>query len=287
MDWTVSKTTDVCTDIKIDYAHGEWEQWALITSDVHSDNPHSRIDLYKKHLKQAKARGAFVMDFGDWFDAMQGRNDRRSNKSDLKPSNTEGAYFNALVRDGYDILKPFKDNLALWGKGNHESAVLKHNEIDLTEMLVDRLSAAGSPIVAGTYRGWIRFHFNNNGGSKRGIKAYYTHGAGGGGPVTKGVIGTNRKAVYVRDADLVIQGHIHEEWVIPITQVGIDWVGNEKIYTQNHVTIPGYKSEFLNCGGGFHHEKGGVPKPTGAFWIRFYWSTEHKTIRYQLIKADD
>ena len=287
MDWRVKKASNVCTDIMIPYSGGDWEQWGLITADEHVDNPHSRNDLHKYHLSQAVERGAFVLSFGDFFDAMQGKNDRRSSKGDLKGEVKSAAYLNALTDFGREYLLPYKDNLAMFSEGNHETGVLKNAEYNLTDALVRDLSREGSQIVKGTYRGWIRFMFEHKaGGHKQSYTSYYTHGYGGGGPVTKGVIQASRKAVYLRGADIVFQGHIHEQWKFPIAQVGIDQTGKEVKYTQMHCQIPTYKEEFVDVGGGWHHERGGPPKPVGAWWLRFYWSARDQKVRYQLIEAD-
>ena len=55
----------------------DFEFWVLLRGDGHCDNPASNIDAQIKHLDQAKERGAAVIDIGDQFDAMQGKNDPR------------------------------------------------------------------------------------------------------------------------------------------------------------------------------------------------------------------
>ena len=51
-------------DIEMDYKKG-WEQWFLLSSDRHWDNPHSDWALQKEHLDLARERNAKVLDFGD------------------------------------------------------------------------------------------------------------------------------------------------------------------------------------------------------------------------------
>jgi hypothetical protein len=98
------------------------EQWFLLQSDVHWDNPHCDRDLLVKHWKQAKERHAPILDNGDFFCAMQGKWDKRANKSDLRPEHQCGDYLDALVRTAADALRPTRDLLTLRGSGNHESA---------------------------------------------------------------------------------------------------------------------------------------------------------------------
>ena len=60
-----------------------WEQWFLLTSDRHWDNPKSNWELQKAHLDEALERAAGVIDVGDFFCAMQGRWDPRASKEDI------------------------------------------------------------------------------------------------------------------------------------------------------------------------------------------------------------
>jgi hypothetical protein len=286
--WQVEKVNAVTSKIDIQLVrNGDWEQWGLLTADRHLDNPHSDRKLQKHHLKQAQDRGAFVLDFGDLFCAMQGKKDRRHTKSDLMPEHKTGHYLNALVETATDFFQPYAENLAIIAEGNHETGVTKHTEFSLTDALVYDLRRNGSQVVRGGYRGYIVFRFFGDGenGSRYSRTAYYHHGSGGGGAVTKGVISTNRRAVYL-DTDYVFSGHIHEGWYMPITKVKLNSKYDEVAFTQHHVQIPTYKEEFLNQPGGFHHEKGGVPKPTGAWWIRFYFSRRTMSVETEFIPAD-
>ena len=277
----------------------EWEQWGLLTADRHIDNPATDLDLQREHLLQAQERDAFVLDFGDLFDAMQGKSDRRSSKRDLharfaaqgvdpEDEDASRSYLNALVDYAGQFFAPFVDNIALIGQGNHESSVDNKLEYDLQDGLIHELNRIGAhKVIRGGYRGWIRFMFQDaNGGLRMSKRGYYTHGYGGGGPVTKGVIQASRKAVYLANADYVFGGHIHEQWIFPIQRVRLTESGKEVCDKQYHVQLPTYKEEFLNKSGGFHHEKGGPPKPLGAWWIRFYWSKRDQTIKAQFIEAE-
>jgi hypothetical protein len=294
MNWSVKKDSDVQTTIEIPYrAALDWEQWGLIYADAHLDNPHCQRDLHKRHLDQAKERGAFIMSFGDLFDAMQGKQDRRSNKSDLDSKLKSGTYLNDLVEFAHDFYEPYFENIALFAEGNHETSVTNRYEYSLLDGLIYSMRKSDSPVVRGGYRGWIRFQFKesynageNNAPRSQSRLAYYLHGSGGGGPVTKGIIQTNRRAVYLPDADYVFSGHIHESWIFPMQRVRISANGFETLETQYHVQLPTYKEEFANLGGGWHHETGKPPKPTGAYWIRFYYVRETRKIEAMFIEAD-
>ena len=119
-----------------------------------------------------------------------------------------GAYLNALADVAIKRYKPFAPWWWVMGKGNHETAVLKNKNTDLTSMLVHGMNTPTpegpeSFVQIGGYGGWVRFQFTMRKTVKYSLNLKYHHGAGGGGPVTRGVIDTNRQAVYLPDADIV------------------------------------------------------------------------------------
>jgi len=250
-----------------------WEQWGLLRTDAHHDNAHCDQWLEKKHLDEALKRNAFIIDNGDLFCAMQGKWDRRSDLSQCRPEHQEGRYLDALVETAADFYAPYANNIITMAHGNHETSILKHHETDLTERLVERLNTkAGSKIVAGGYSGWIRFMLGR-GLQTQSFRLFRHHGYGGGGPVTRGVIQTNRMGIYLPDADIVFTGHTHDAWIMPIERVRISKADVLTLDRAYHVRAPGYKEEYADGRGGFHIERGAPPKPRGAIWIRFYWDS--------------
>lgn len=229
----------------------------LLSADRHWDNPKSDWDLQLKHLNQCKEYGAGIIDIGDLFCCMQGKYDKRANKSDLRPEHQREDYFDSLIETAKDFFKPF--NFVLIGHGNHETAVLKRHETDLTQRLI---TAIDPKIIHGYYSGWIIFKLP----SKKEINLFYHHGYGGGGPVTKGTIQTARRAIYTPDADIILTGHIHEAWDLEIPRIRLR---NHELYqdTQLHIQLPTYKNEFGSSG--WATQEGHAPKPIGAKWIIF------------------
>lgn len=273
----------------------EWEQWGLITADRHLDHPGSDHDLQKHHLQQAWDVNAFVLDFGDLLDVMQGKGDKRSEKRDLQKIfagrseyDDDRSYLNALVIYASEFLEPYGRILALLGKGNHDASVYSKLEYDLLDGLIRDLHKSGhTHIVHGGYRGWVQVKFEHeSGGARQGRNIYYHHGHGGGGPVTKDIIQANRKAVYLANADYVFSGHTHDQWLFPIERVRLTASGEEVSESQTHIKIPSYKQEFVGETSGFHHETGKPPKPLGAWWVRFYWSNRTGRIEEQFIQAE-
>lgn len=272
MEWTVTTTAPPNVHEIVfdgDYREPGWERWVLLTGDRHWDNPKSDWTLQKKHLDEAKAKGAPVIDVGDWFCLMQGRWDKRSAKSDIRPEHNVNDYLDAIPQTAVDFFAPYADNIAVIGYGNHEKSIKKHQETDVLARFVYRLNnECGSNVQLGGYGGYVKIKFaHKNFAVSKWLKYY--HGSGGGGPVTKGVIQTNRRAVYTPDADIIVTGHIHEKWTINIPRERITRQGRIHIDNQLHVSVSTYKREYAKGAGGWHVERGAPPKPIGGYWLRF------------------
>lgn len=251
-----------------------WEQHILLTSDWHWDNPKCDRKALKRHLDQAVEIGAKIIIFGDLFCAMQGKYDKRSNKSSLRQEHQVDNYLDALVNTAADFLTPYKDNILAISPGNHETSILGRHETDLVARLCEKLG-----VVKLAYTGWIVFRLRNE--HNTGTFTYnlsYHHGYGGGGPVTKDVIQTNRKAVYLPDADIVVSGHTHDSWIFDVPRVKLKQSGEQVIRYQTHVKTGNYKDEYTG-GYGWAIERGMPPKKIGSVWMKFIWEREeiHKS----------
>jgi hypothetical protein len=277
--WRVNEHSRNIHVIRIDLGTVGDSQAVLLQSDVHWDNPHCNRELFTKHLDEARALDAPILDNGDFHCAMQGKWDKRANKNDLRPEHQRADYLDALVTTAAEALKPYRDLLVLRGDGNHETAILKHHEPSLTERLVERIKAYGdTPIVKGGYSGYVVFEVSYA-GRRASFKMHYLHGHGGGGAVTRGVIQSNRHSVYLADADIVWTGHTHDAWMLPIARVKLNQDNTKIVHAnQYHLSTPGYKEEWQDGYGGWHVERGAPPKPTGAAWLTFkYTGTNHVT----------
>jgi hypothetical protein len=257
--------------VRFPYVHEGWEQWILLTSDRHHDSKHANREFELEHLVKARARNARIVDVGDIFDAMQGKYDPRRMYSDLRPEYLHDDYLDVIVKDAAKFYAPYADLFLVMGRGNHEMAVLKNTNVDLISNLVHRLNSEhGGRVQAGGYGGWVRFIFKINGTQSLSKNLKYFHGAGGGGPVTRGVIQTNRQAVYLPDADIVVNGHTHDAWYVPIQRERLSEQGVVTQDIQHHVRTTSYKDEYADGAKGWHVETWKPPKPVGAAWLRFF-----------------
>jgi hypothetical protein len=227
--------------------------------------------MQKKHLDQAKEKGAGIVDLGDLFCCMQGKYDPRSNKSSVLPEHRSGDYIDALVNGASDFLSPYAANIISIGQGNHETSILNRLETDLTTRLVKDINLKNDTTIhRGGYSGWVFFRFKMHGKMMITKKLHYFHGSGGDSPSTKGAGLATKMAVYLPDADVVATGHSHNEWQLPLARCRVTNQGRVYHDEQYHIKVPSYKEEYIDGYGGWTVERGSNPKPVGAIWLRFY-----------------
>ena len=246
-----------------------WERWILLQSDQHYDSVTCNRELLKADLDEAKRRRAWIISVGDWFDAMQGRFDPRRSMAELRPEYRREDYYDFVVEDASEFLKPYAKNLVVIADGNHELAVLKNANTSLTDRLVGNLRKAGSAVAHGGFGGWVILRFNVGDTTiSMSLRVKYFHGAGSEAPVTRGVIQTNRQAVYLPDADLVVNGHNHNAYYVPIARERVTDHGMQYTDLAHFIRTPGYKQDYADGSGGWTVTGGGVPKPIGCVWVK-------------------
>ena len=203
---------------------------------------------------------------------------------ELRPEYRRDDYYDFVVKDVGDAHAPYADRILMLGRGNHETSVLKNSNTDLIDRLAFYMNTTtGSHIMTGGYGGWIRFMFTHSGVTPdSSLKLKYFHGAGSEAPVTRGVIQTNRQAVYLPDADIVLNGHNHNNYYVPISRERISNKGTLFFDIQHHIRVPGYKSEYADGSGGWAVERGGIPKPNGAAWMRMFYDDHAPQVEFTM-----
>lgn len=268
------------TTVRIDYSGGNNEHTLFLASDLHVDAVSCNRDVLLADMQEAVNRNAMIFLIGDIFDAMQGRFDPRRSLDELRPEYRRQDYYDFVVKDVARILGPFAKNIVLISDGNHETATLKNANLSLTDRLIWLFNTQyGGNVQHGGYGGWVRFMLEGNSGGRASVKMKYFHGAGGDSPVTRGVIQTNRQAVYLNGADIVVNGHNHNAYYVPIVQESVSDAGKVIFSTQHHVRTPGYKSEYNDGTKGWAVEKGMVPKPLGGAFVNLKVTTNGKAKR--------
>lgn len=280
------RTTRNVLTVRFEGVTSGWEGWVLLRSDAHHD--HKRCDraLEKRHLDMVIERDGYWADFGDLFDAMQGRYDPRRQYDDIRPEDVGTDYYNRLVAHAAEFYKPYADRCLVFTLGNHETSTEKHASHNLTSDLVyhlnmEALQGNNHRIEMGAFGGWIRFMFRFQRTKARTIRLKYFHGAGGNAPVTKGVIQTARQQAYVGNADIIVNGHNHQAYILPIVTERLNKRGRVERAITWHGRIPGYLDSYQDGSGGWAVESGHPPNPLGALWLRF--RCEGSTITHKLI----
>lgn len=237
----------------------------MVMSDVHFDSPFCNRTQFLADLDYAKEVGALVVIVGDFFDAMQGRFDPRRSMDTLRPEYRREDYYDFIVEDAIEYLKPYRRSILLISPGNHELSVLKNANTDLMRRFTRGLSIPTHKVQMGGYGGVIGIHFKNNGH----VPIKYFHGAGGEAPVTKGVIQTNRQAAYLDGFVVVLNGHNHNMYYVPLARERVK-DGRFEFMLQHHVRTPGYAMTYGDGTAGWEVTRGGIPKPIGSVLLDIY-----------------
>lgn len=242
---------------------------ALLLSDVHYDSVKCDRDMLKAHLDQALALKASVYVFGDWFDLMQGMYDPRRSYSGLRPEYKSITYLDDVINDAVDFLWPYREVLAMVARGNHETNIEKR----LSTSPIDRLvGALGGGIVAGPYSGWVQLTYKRNGperGSTYDRMLHFHHGYGGNAPRSKGVLNVDLDQKEWPDADVIVSGHTHQKWHVPMSVERINRHLNVYDDTVHHLKLGSYKK--LDRFAGWEVEKGFQQPRLGGWWMDVEW----------------
>ena len=255
----------------LDYQIYQKDRYFLFISDVHLDSVHCDRVKLKQHLDLALERNAIVFIFGDLLDLMQGKYDPRSNKADLNPKYNTARYIDEVIKDVVEFLTPYKSILAFYSPGNHETSVEKRIEYGIVDKICYQLEMS-----QGNYSGYIycRFFAYLEESTKVPLIIGYHHGYGQGGVVTRDSISTNRKAVYQPDCNILISGHTHDRWIIPITRNRISRYG-ESIDQQWHIKTGTYQNTPIDFNG-YAIEKGLAPKSGAGIWMKYTIGSDNK-----------
>lgn len=224
---------------------GQDYKYALF-SDIHIDSPSCQLDLLKYHLDICKKENARIFINGDLFDAILLRDMKRATNSRME---AQDGQLNVKIEKTVDFLKPYIDNIAFIGRGNHEESVMKYNGVDVTAWLINELNhyKTNGVVAYGGYRSFIRIGFDYPNDKKVQHRIVYDilahHGSGGAAPVTKGMIDFNRIANGAI-VNLIWIGHKHnslQDNSLPITRITQN--GFIEVVNRKAIQTPAYTSQ--------------------------------------------
>lgn len=266
----------------------KFEQWILLLSDVHIDNPSCQRHVLTRLLKQAVARRAAIFSNGDMLDLMQGFSDPRASKAALKVFRSallSEHYFDSVIDSTADYLCSAEcdyagTNFITLGDGNHETGFQKRREVDCNAHLSRAIkSRCVSSVSAGGYHGYLRVKI------KTGVNAFqyltwtmkYHHGSGGGG-LSGGTLDARRVFTYV-NADLAVMGHNHASNQVGLaTEVLSSAKGIYEIKQKfvEFCRIGTLKDEWHSNGWAVERGAGTGPAPICQKWVRLFIDYEYQ-----------
>jgi UDP-2,3-diacylglucosamine pyrophosphatase LpxH len=210
-----------------------------LLSDLHLDSHYTDLKKVKALFEEAKANDYKIIIIGDLFDVMGGKYDKRTIKGDIKKEHSEDNYLNKVIEDIAKFLSPYIDNIALITAGNHEKEIDKRFECYLLEFLALYIHKMTGKDLNWTsdYAGFIRIHgTRNNSHDSHVTKIFYNHGKDGNAVMTFGVLNVKRNAAMI-DADILISGHVHKNFSVPINRLYLSQKGVIKVKEQLHLQL--------------------------------------------------
>ena len=252
-------------EIRFSFPSKKKTHYILALSDIHFDNPACNRDLLKEHLEEAKKRNAAICVFGDFFCCMQGSFDPRKCKGAIRPEDDYPDYFDRIVTNAAKWWKPYAKNLVVVCPGNHETAILKRQEIDLIDRFAMKMRDVGGITAAGGYGNFIRVYGNLH-NTRFSNVIYSHHGYGSGGAWSRQTTAFLKYLEQV-EADVYIAGHIHKKETFPVERAYLTKSNKVSTRSINFIRCGTYKNEFKDGAGGWSIEKGIGPRPLGGYWI--------------------
>lgn len=237
----------------------------LNCSDIHIDSKDCDRELLAKHCEQAD----YIKIYGDLFDLMQGKNDKRRSYSDLKDKYKATNYIDEVVKDAANFFKPYAKKLLYVGLGNHETSVISNVGTNPLSAFCLLMRMNGSNVVEGTYQGFIVDNFEvYNSVHLNSIITAFHHGHGGAPQKTEGTLEMEGDKAKFPNADIIMKGHNHFMWHNP-GQTRY-WLNNKyrmERRTQHHVRLGTYKKgKFID---GWEVEKGFKPTSLGGYMVNY------------------
>jgi hypothetical protein len=191
------------TDVHLGHAAADEKQFAADIQAI-ADNPNARWG------------GG-----GDYIDAIARVGDPRYRESTLAPwLRSKNDPIGHQVRRFVDMVAPIAGKCLYLLKGNHEDAVLTHNDRDVYQEIVRGVAdAAGKEMrdLALGWEGFVSLKFRRGSaesfGSTRQIMIYTHHGAGGG-RKQGGHAGHMEDVLLTYECDLALLGHRHIRQIV-------------------------------------------------------------------------
>jgi hypothetical protein len=243
----------ICRPAPIRVPHGGTVGFSLL-SDLHLGAPQVDIPLIQSELDNAKTNGDRIAINGDLLDLILAKDLKRYEPGAVHPHLAgRNDLVNGAIEWADELLSPYIDQIDMLGIGNHETTVSRLSNTDAIKILIHRLeSKRGNPnhlIHYGGYTGFLSYRlipltpdgepYWARPGQERVhyLTIFYTHGAGGNSPVTRGMINFARLG-WVQ-ADVLWEGHRHTRWNAHSQTIRCPRTGNQPIVEEQRQIMTG------------------------------------------------
>jgi hypothetical protein len=139
----------------------------------------------------------------------------------------------------------------------------------------------GGNIQVAGYSGWLWMQIYHNGKRRSSTFVHYHHGMGSNAPRSKGVLRVDIDQMQFKDASLIVRGHTHQKWHLPVTSDRISRFGKLYQDSVHHLQLGSYKM-LGDRFAGWATEKGFNTPRLGGWWVTLhnsnhdlpYWKIE-------------
>lgn len=244
-------------------------------ADIHFDSHYTNRKLLKQHLNKCLETNTYIILGGDTLDLMQSKFDKRSNKTELMKEYKENDYVNKILEDVYKFLLPYKENILLLCRGNHDNSFLDKYGIDCIKLLGEKLN-----VEVGSYQNYIRLNFEDErGGGWKSLLIWHSHSSGSIGQRSKGVLSVDILAGQI-DADIYITEHSHQTYIVPMSYERLDRFNKICYQDKNFLQVPTYEESWKNKNNWWSQTNKSI-RPIGHYLITFQYDKEKK-IKYNI-----
>jgi len=228
------------------------EEKLVPLGDLHAGANNFKKEKFKETIKKIKKINASVILMGDLIE-----NATRTSvgsgvyEQDLNPGEQ--------IEDICKKLDPIKDNILLGVSGNHENRTFKQSGLDISKIIMDYLECDYTPYMA---MARLKNKYIN-------YDVFAWHGASGASTIAGKLRPLMEKSTWV-DADLYLQGHVHELYHVTDTKRIV--VKNEFESRLKHFVLTG---SYLGYDDSYAEMKGYRPAKIGSPLITFDLKKHH------------
>ena len=242
-----------------------------LISDIHLIARSCNEDAVRRLLDRAVDEARRILINGDLIDGIFPKDFKRYVPSVVMAAMSgRDDLLNSTVQYAIDFLTPYKEYIDFIGVGNHELSVLQYHSYDVMRPICQGLSTTAHKVKQGQYMGFLRYPLSATSTQVHNYDIYYTHGAGGASPVTKGMIEFNRILSGVQNVNMVWAGHMHTTTWTAENRLSMNQVGEVKNTIVDAVRTAG----FLGHKEGSYPARFGMrPQPLGGMMIDVKWGS--------------